>query len=132
MQLRTIDHSITYNNLRCPLHSVTTIHNMQILQSQINRNRQDTTSVSSSPQTLTGGTPTAPSYFAHQPTTPVAAAGALADTTTAVATAASPLPFAAVALIKPLGVATLRDDSTESEHSLTGSQSQSEALQRFM
>lgn len=48
-----------------------------------------------------------------------------------------PLPFAVTALatvapILPLGVTGFRDDSTESDQSLTYSQSQSEALHKIM
>lgn len=51
--------------------------------------------------------------------------------------AAPTIPLAVAALttvapILPLGVTTLRDDSTESDQSLTYSQSQSEAIQRYM
>lgn len=40
--------------------------------------------------------------------------------------------LATVAPILPFGVTTLRDDSTESDQSLIGSQPQSEAFQRFL
>lgn len=40
--------------------------------------------------------------------------------------------LATVAPILPFGVTTLRDDSTESDQSLVGSQPQPEAFQRFL
>lgn len=117
---------------------------------------QDNTSATTSPQTLTGGTATPlssnhPQQHLHDllssPTgnaSAAAAAAAAADSTAAAAAtavpssalagspAAVPLPFTVAAPILPLGIATLRDDSTESDQSLTGSQSQSEALHRFV
>lgn len=76
---------------------------------------KDPSSTTPSPQTVTG---TPPAY--HQQTV-----------------AGPPIPFAVAALatvapILPLGVTTLRDDSTESDQSLTYSHSQPDALHRFM
>lgn len=76
---------------------------------------KDHTSTTPSPQTVTG---TPPAY--HRQTV-----------------AGPPIPFAVAALatvapILPLGVTTLRDDSTESDQSLTYSHSQPDALHRFM
>lgn len=45
---------------------------------------------------------------------------------------AGALALATVAPILPFGVTTLRDDSTESDQSLIGSQTQPEAFQRFL
>lgn len=52
-----------------------------------------------------------------------------------IAAAGQPIPLAALATVAPIlpfGVTTLRDDSTESDQSLVGSQPQSEAYQRFL
>ncbi len=94
------------------------LYSVSIFNSKIHLivNFKDHTSTTTSPQTVTG---TPPAY--HQQTV-----------------AGPPIPFAAVATlatvapILPLGVTTLRDDSTESDQSLTYSHSQQDALHRFM